>query len=170
MSARNRRRLWEPAEDKQLREMVEAGKSPTMIALRLKRTVAAVRGRLTVLRITIRRVHIKKNPPGGIPDLARFVLDVAEDFVVTRQRGVQFGMGPRSHFLADAVVSVDLLMAMGDHRPALPHHRDKRAKAYPLVDQNILAPRLLGAGCGVFLRQCSMGLDLREDRISFARR
>jgi hypothetical protein len=43
--------------------MVEAGKSPTMIALRLKRTVAAVRGRLTVLRITVRRVHIKKNPP-----------------------------------------------------------------------------------------------------------
>jgi hypothetical protein len=46
-----------------MREMVESGKSPTMIALRLKRTVAAVRGRLTVLRITIRRVHIKKNPP-----------------------------------------------------------------------------------------------------------
>jgi hypothetical protein len=44
--------------------MVEAGKSPTMIALRLKRTVAAVRGRLTALRITVRRVHIKKNPPG----------------------------------------------------------------------------------------------------------
>jgi hypothetical protein len=42
--------------------MVEAGKSPTMIALRLKRTVGAVRGRLTVLRITIRKVHIKKNP------------------------------------------------------------------------------------------------------------
>jgi hypothetical protein len=60
MSARNRRRLWEPDEDKQLREMVEAGKSPTMIALRLKRTVGAVRGRLTVLRISVRKVHIKK--------------------------------------------------------------------------------------------------------------
>src|SRR6266478_833054 len=34
-SARLRR--WGPDEDKQLREMVEAGKSPTMIALRLKR-------------------------------------------------------------------------------------------------------------------------------------
>jgi hypothetical protein len=43
--------------------MVEAGKSPTMIALRLKRTEMAVRGRLTALRITIRKVHIKKNPP-----------------------------------------------------------------------------------------------------------
>ena len=62
MSARNRRRLWEPDEDKQLREMVEAGKSPTTIALRLKRTVGAVRGRLTVLRISVRKVHIKKNP------------------------------------------------------------------------------------------------------------
>src|SRR5258705_5706171 len=49
MSARNHRRPWEPDEDKQLREMVEAGKSPTMIALRLKRTVSAVHGRLTVL-------------------------------------------------------------------------------------------------------------------------
>ena len=65
MSASNARlRRWEPDQDKQLREMVEAGKSPTMIALRLKRTVGAVRGRLTVLRITIRKVHIKKNPPG----------------------------------------------------------------------------------------------------------
>ena len=60
MSARNR--LWEPDEDKRLREMVEAGKSPTMIALRFKRTVGAVRGRLTVLRISVRKVHIKKNP------------------------------------------------------------------------------------------------------------
>jgi hypothetical protein len=43
--------------------MVEAGKSPTMIALRLKRTVGAVRRRLIGLRITIRKVYIKKNPP-----------------------------------------------------------------------------------------------------------
>jgi hypothetical protein len=64
MSAKKARlRRWEPDEDKQLREMVEAGKSPMMIALRLKRTEMAVRGRLTVLRITIRKVHIKKNPP-----------------------------------------------------------------------------------------------------------
>ena len=64
MRASNARlRRWEPDEDKQLREMVEAGKSPTMIALRLKRTVGAVRGRLTVLRISVRKVHIKKNPP-----------------------------------------------------------------------------------------------------------
>ena len=30
MSARNHRRLWEPDEDKQLREMVEAGRGATM--------------------------------------------------------------------------------------------------------------------------------------------
>jgi hypothetical protein len=65
-SASNARHCrWEPDEDKQLREMVEAGKSPTMIALRLNRTVGAVRGRLNVLRITIRKVHIKKNPPAS---------------------------------------------------------------------------------------------------------
>ena len=63
-SAKNARlRRWEPDEDKQLREMVEAGKSPTMIALRLKRTVAAVHGRLTILRISVRKARIKKNPP-----------------------------------------------------------------------------------------------------------
>ena len=64
MSASSARlRRWEPDEDKQLREMVEAGKSPTMIALRLKRTVGAVRSRLTALRVSVRRVRIKKNPP-----------------------------------------------------------------------------------------------------------
>ena len=64
MSASSARlRRWGPDEDKQLREMVEAGKSPTMIVLRLKRTEMAVRGRLTALRITIRKVHIKKNTP-----------------------------------------------------------------------------------------------------------
>ena len=32
------KRPWEPEEDNQLREMVEAGKTITMISLRLKRT------------------------------------------------------------------------------------------------------------------------------------
>jgi reverse gyrase len=36
--ARNARRPWEPDEDKQLREMVEAGKSVTLMALRHRRT------------------------------------------------------------------------------------------------------------------------------------
>jgi hypothetical protein len=59
----NKRRVWEPDEEKQLREMTEAGKSPTLIALRLKRTAAAVRARLTILGIPVRGVLVKKNPP-----------------------------------------------------------------------------------------------------------
>ena len=49
--AQNPKRPWGPEEDKQLREMVEAGKSITLIALRHKRTVAAVRTRLSVLKV-----------------------------------------------------------------------------------------------------------------------
>jgi hypothetical protein len=54
LSKKNARRIWEPEEDKQLREMVEAGKSPTMIALRLKRTEMAVRQRLFLLKVHLR--------------------------------------------------------------------------------------------------------------------
>jgi hypothetical protein len=49
LSTKGTYRRWAPDEDKQLREMVEemveAGKSVTMMALRLKRTEMAVRGR-----------------------------------------------------------------------------------------------------------------------------
>ena len=56
-SAKNARlRRWEPDEDKQLREMVEAGKSVTLMALRLKRTEMAVRGRLGTLKVSLRKV------------------------------------------------------------------------------------------------------------------
>jgi hypothetical protein len=59
------KRPWEPEEEKQLREMVEAGKTITMIALRLKRTVTAVRGRLGILKVSLGKVgrSPKKNPP-----------------------------------------------------------------------------------------------------------
>jgi hypothetical protein len=53
---KNARRVWEPEEDKQLREMVEAGKSPTMIALRFKQTEMAVRQRLYLLKVHLRDV------------------------------------------------------------------------------------------------------------------
>jgi hypothetical protein len=56
----NKRRAWEPDEEQQLREMAEAGKSPTMIALRLKRTVSAVRGRLSILGIPVRSERVRK--------------------------------------------------------------------------------------------------------------
>jgi hypothetical protein len=58
MRASNARlRRWEPDEDKQLREMVEAGKSITMMALRLKRTEMAVRGRLGTLKVSLQKVR-----------------------------------------------------------------------------------------------------------------
>src|SRR6266404_7939611 len=44
---------WEPEEEQQLRQMVEAGKSVTLISLRLKRTEMAVRQRLNVLKISL---------------------------------------------------------------------------------------------------------------------
>jgi hypothetical protein len=47
---KNARRPWRSEEDKQLREMVEARKSLTMVALRLKRTEMAVRQRLHLLK------------------------------------------------------------------------------------------------------------------------
>ena len=50
------KRPWESEEDKQLREMVEAGKTITIISLTLKRTVTAVRGRLGILKISIGKV------------------------------------------------------------------------------------------------------------------
>jgi hypothetical protein len=60
--ARNARRPWEPEEDKQLREMVEAGKSVTLMALRHGRTKEAIRQRLHLLDIHLR--DNRANPPG----------------------------------------------------------------------------------------------------------
>jgi hypothetical protein len=52
---KNARRPWEPEEEKQLREMAEAGKTITMMALKLKRTVTAVRGRLSIIKVSLRK-------------------------------------------------------------------------------------------------------------------
>ncbi len=60
--ARNAKRPWEPQEEQQLREMAEAGKSITVIALRLKRTVTAVRGRLSILKVFLRKVKLGRQP------------------------------------------------------------------------------------------------------------
>jgi hypothetical protein len=53
LSAQNARSPWEREDDKQLREMAEAGKRAITIALKLKRTVKAVRARSSILRISI---------------------------------------------------------------------------------------------------------------------
>ena len=61
MSAlKNKRRIWEPDEVEQLREMARAGKSPTLIALRLKRRVGAVKARLTILGLPVRSERARK--------------------------------------------------------------------------------------------------------------
>ena len=59
------KRPWEPEEDNQLREMVEAGKTIAVISLGLKRTVTAVRGRLGILGVSLGKVgrRPKENPP-----------------------------------------------------------------------------------------------------------
>jgi hypothetical protein len=62
LGAQNAKRIWEPEQDKQLREMAEAGKSVTMMALRLKRTEMALRQRLHTLKIHLR--DSKKHPSG----------------------------------------------------------------------------------------------------------
>jgi hypothetical protein len=60
----NARRTWEPEEDTELREMAKAGKSVTMIAHRLKRTVFAVRRRSSLLDVSFRELNQKKSSPG----------------------------------------------------------------------------------------------------------
>ena len=54
LGAQNAQRIWDPEQDRQLREMAEAGKSVTMMALRLKRTEMALRQRLHTLQIHLR--------------------------------------------------------------------------------------------------------------------
>ena len=69
---KNASRPWEPEEEKQLREMAEAGKTITMIALRLKRTVTAVRGRLGFLKVSLGRVGRcpkRATEAGGLPEM-----------------------------------------------------------------------------------------------------
>ena len=53
-SMKNTWRPWTGEEDRQLREMVEAKKSVTIMALRLKRTEVAIRNRLSVLKLSMR--------------------------------------------------------------------------------------------------------------------
>ena len=60
------KRPWRPEEERQLREMVEAGKTITIISLTLKRTVTAVRGRLGILKVSLGKVG--RRPKGKIAE------------------------------------------------------------------------------------------------------
>ena len=78
---KNARRPWEPEEEKQLREMAEAGKTITIISLKLKRTVTAVRDRLGILKVSLHKVgrRPKENPSSvsGGPNRDRAQADCA---------------------------------------------------------------------------------------------
>ncbi len=72
MMPRYGKRPWKPEEDNQLREMVEAGKTITIISLRLKRTVTAVRGRLGILKVSLGKVGRRPKRAtegGGLPKM-----------------------------------------------------------------------------------------------------
>jgi hypothetical protein len=56
---KNAWRPWTGEEDRQLREMVEAGKSVTIMALRLKRTETAIRGRLSILKLSLKQGRLE---------------------------------------------------------------------------------------------------------------
>jgi len=57
------RRSWQTDEEQQLRQMAEAGKRVTIMALRPKRTTMAVRQRLHILKIHLR--DDKEDSPGA---------------------------------------------------------------------------------------------------------
>ena len=64
MILRKKNARWEPEEEKQLREMAEAGKPITIIALKLKRTITAVRGRMSILKISLHKLgRVPKRSP-----------------------------------------------------------------------------------------------------------
>ena len=54
---RPHRKLWTPEDDQLLRTMIEKGKSATIIAAALKRTVTAVKGRTSLLRLSRKRAR-----------------------------------------------------------------------------------------------------------------
>jgi hypothetical protein len=60
--ARNANRPWKPDEDEQVRKMAEAGKSIFAIALKLKRTVSAVRDRASILKTSIQSARKARGP------------------------------------------------------------------------------------------------------------
>ena len=53
---RNLRRLWTPDEDELLRKLIEAKKSLGLIAAKLKRSTMAVRGRASILKISVKKI------------------------------------------------------------------------------------------------------------------
>jgi hypothetical protein len=57
---KNRKNPWTPEEVDRLRTLLEANSSLHLTAAKLKRTVSAVRGRVYLLRMSLRQVKAKK--------------------------------------------------------------------------------------------------------------
>jgi hypothetical protein len=51
---------WTPEEDEQLKSLLMAGRTPAAIAIKLKRTTAAVHRRARVLGLSFKRAKAKK--------------------------------------------------------------------------------------------------------------
>jgi hypothetical protein len=53
----NRRNKWTPEEDERLKTLLEANTSILLVAVKLKRSVVAVRTRASLLKISLRRTR-----------------------------------------------------------------------------------------------------------------
>jgi hypothetical protein len=53
-------RLWTLEDDQQLKSMAAAGRTPDQIAIKLRRTVMAVRTRARVFHLSFKRVKVRK--------------------------------------------------------------------------------------------------------------
>ena len=52
-------RPWTPEEDDRLRALLEGGASKTLIAAKLNRTLPAIRGRASILRLSFTQIKLK---------------------------------------------------------------------------------------------------------------
>jgi hypothetical protein len=54
-----RNRPWTPEEDDRLRALLEGGASKTLIVVKLNRTLSAIRGRASILRLSFTQIKLK---------------------------------------------------------------------------------------------------------------
>ena len=53
-------RPWTPDDDNQLRTLLESGTSKTLVAAKLKRTVSAIEARVSIIKIPLREIKLRK--------------------------------------------------------------------------------------------------------------
>ena len=54
-----RNQPWSLEEDNRLRALLESGASKTLVAAKLKRSVGAIRGRATVIQVSMKRTGLR---------------------------------------------------------------------------------------------------------------